>query len=84
MKTLTIAILAVALIGFDCAGVLCMRHFNSEIEGRQNFDFVDTETGETLLVRWLTPDMTLNLHAGATGAIDCWTYDGERISLNCQ
>lgn len=83
-KTISlIAVAAIILAGFQCWGNFCLRSFDSEFTAagdHQNFDFVDTETGEILLVRWLTANLTVNLNQKPDGEIECWTYNGEEMT----
>jgi len=81
-KILIVIFAFIILAGFTCSGNLCIRYSDSEFSqagDRQNFDFVDVETGEILLVRWLTAEMTVNLDSKPDGTLECWTYNGEEM-----
>ena len=55
-----------------CALAICILQTPSLVPDRTNFTFVDMNTGETLKVEWLTPDLTKNILGDR-----CWFYDGE-------
>lgn len=66
---------------FQCIAYICLQQMTSTIPDRIDWNMVDQQSGDILLVRWMNADTTLNLEY-KNGETTCWLYDGNG-NLNC-
>ena len=56
---------------------MCIQQITSTIPNKIDWNFYNSST--ILMVRWITPDLTLNLEED-NNTTTCWLYDGQNDS----